>query len=1036
MRFAFGHHELDAERFELRREGELVAIQPKVLELIIHLIRNRDRAVGPDELFRAVWPETAVTKSSLARAVSLARRAIGDAGRSPISIVTVPRRGYRVEAEVAIVADSIVADVPSLRYVGRTHILARAHAALDAALAGHGRILLLVGEAGIGKTRTAELLCERGRAARAEVAAIWGLASDAPTYWSWTCILRQLDQADPRALESMPRTQRSALASLLPDDRSANGALPSTSSDAARFVLFDAVQAFVARVARTRPLVIMLDDLHAADAESIALMEFIGRSLASLPIAIVTTARESDVALAPQQLRAQERLLRLGCLERWSLTGLHDEELREFVERKLGREPASELLSALERQTGGNPLLLTESLRSLETRELLGEIRTRSEWESLLPRGIEHLLRPKLRPLSTAAIETLALASAIGVEIDRRLLDACTQAPSGLALQLEELHSIGLLAAGASPSRLRFSHGLVREAIYEELVPAGGARRALHARIFAALDTASMDLAVASGASFGEAARHACEAVPLVDPLRAAELSCRAAEQAARLHDFEGAAARFERALAVLPSPSLRDRALHATLWLGLANARARSLGLERARVSFLAAADAARACGRAYLLAQAALGLAQRPNSTGQDDPEVAALLDEALHGLPRNSEALQIRVSSRLAAELRYSERARSLELADEALAAARRLGDPIVLAETLEDRTFMLWSPSNPEAWIALNAEVAQSARAANDLDLAISGHKGCVSGALEIGDYARVEREVRACERIAREVPTPYARWWCAVLQAARALIEGELDTAEGLILESLRIAERVDSPEVAIELQAQLVYLRTEQGRTDEIEPAVREQVRRFPKQPTWRAAFARILVASGQLAEARLVIGPLIARQFEDIPIDRGWLATHALAAEVVAAIGDAQAAEQLEARLLPFVGRTIVLGSALYYGPAEYFLGLLAATRSRFDEAVSHFETAITNGQRAGARIFVARTRLACARALLARGEAGDRARAARLVRAVLDGVEGRPFRAVADEAREVCAALWRRVPERSPARRRRGRSGKIIER
>ena len=92
MRFVFGHHELDAERFELRREGELVAIQPKVLELIIHLIRNRDRAVGSEELFRAVWPETVVTKSSLARAVSLARRAIADDGRSPATIVTVSRR--------------------------------------------------------------------------------------------------------------------------------------------------------------------------------------------------------------------------------------------------------------------------------------------------------------------------------------------------------------------------------------------------------------------------------------------------------------------------------------------------------------------------------------------------------------------------------------------------------------------------------------------------------------------------------------------------------------------------------------------------------------------------------------------------------------------------------------------------------------------------------------------------------------------------------------------------------------------------------
>lgn len=1036
MRLCFGQFELDPERFELRREGALVAIQPKVLELIIHLIRHRDRAIGFEELLRVVWPETSVTKSSLARAVSLARRAIGDDGQRPAMIVTVPRRGYCFEAEVEVVRESPVPEDSSTLYVGRVQILDRAHAALDSALAGHGRILLLVGEAGIGKTRTAELLSDRARAARAEVAAIWGLSSEAPTYWSWTCILRQLAEADPRALASMRGSQRSVLAPLLSGEKAVVAPPRATPSDAARFALFDVAQAFLARVARTRPLLIVLDDLHAADAESIGLLEFVGRSLASLPIAIVATARETDVALAPQQLRALERLLRLGCLERWPLTGLHDEELREFVERKLGQESAPELVAALERQTGGNPLLLGESLRSLEARDLLVANRTRSEWESLLPRGIEHLLRPKLRPLSRGVLETLALASAIGLEVDRNQLESCTAGRADPRADIDELIAVGLLSAGAGAARFRFSHGLVREAIYQELVPAGVTRRALHARIFAMLEATAEAGVPAAGDALGELARHACEAVPLVDPERAAELALVAAEQAARLYDFEGAAARYARALSVLSNPSPASGPLHVTLLLGLAHAEARSLGLERARASFLAAADAARAGDRPDLLAQAALGLAQRPNSTGREDPEVAALLDEGLRALPENAEALRTRVTSRLAAELRYSERARSIALADEALAAARRLGDPAVLAETLEDCTFMKWSPSDPEAWIALNAEVAKFARAANDLDLAISGHKGCVSGSLELGDFARVEREVRACERIAREVPTPYARWWCAVLQASRALIGGELDTAEGLIVESIRIAERIDAPEVAVELLAQITYLRTEQGRTEEIEAAAREQVARFPMQPTWRAAFARILVAGGQPSEARVVIAPLIAQGFSEIPIDRGWLATHALAAEVVAVIGDVPAADLLTTRLEPFTGRSIVLGSALYYGPADYFLGLLAATCSRFEAAIEHFEVAIAAAQRAGARVILARTRLACARALVARNGEGDRARATRMVRTVLDAAEGRPFLAVANEARDLREALWRRDPARLPTRGRRSRSREIIER
>ena len=916
MWFAFGHHELDTARFELRRDGELVAIQPKVLELIVYLIRHRDRSVGQDELLAAVWPDAIVTKSSLARAVSLARRAIGDSTTNPQAVVTVPRHGYRFAAPVQIHSDSPAEGDPASFYVGRSQTLARARSVLDSALAGHGRILFLAGEAGIGKTRTAELLADRARAARAEVTTAWGLVQGAPTYWSWTCILRQLLDADPRTLESLSAVQRAHLAWIVPDTAAGGGQVLPRSGDATRIRFFESVLAFLSRVARSRPLAIFLDDLHAADAESISLLEYVGRALASLPIAIVVTCREEDISLAPQQARAQERVLRLGCLERWPLTGLHDDDLREFVRRQLGREPDLALIAALERQTGGNPLLLGESLRSLEARGLLGQVRERSEWESLLPRGIEHLLRPKLRQISAKAVEVLGCAAAIGVDVERNLLVWSLPDAAGFEARLDEIMDVGLLSAGVGAKRLRFAHSLVREAIYEALVPPGAVRRALHARIWAALDGAGET----SGAPLAESARHACEAAPLVDPLCAATLARSAGEQAARLHDFEGATRWFARALEVQSSLDPPDLELQAEISLAFATAEARAMGLERARNSFLLAVDAARKSRRTDLLALAALGFAQRPNSTGQGDSDVAALLDESLQALPEDAAALRIRVSSRLAAELRYSERERTAALAAQALAEARKLADPAVLAQTLDDCTFMQWSPSDPGAWIALNVEVVEQARAANDLELAISGHKGCVSGMLEIGDLAGAQRSIRACERIAREVPTPYARWWCTVFQASRALVEGDLDVAEGLILESIRIAERIDAPEVAIELQAQLVYLRMEQGRAAEIEAATREQVRRFPHQPTWRAALGRILVASGELTEARHAIESLVERDFSDIPIDRGWLATHAFAAEVVAAVGDERSAGR--SRSICCLERTIVVGALFITAP------------------------------------------------------------------------------------------------------------------
>ncbi len=126
----FGPFELDPERFELRRYGELVAIQPKVLELIIQLVRHRDRAVRQDELLATVWSDFVVTKSSLARAISLARRAIGDSIRRPELIVTVPRHGYRFAAPVETAPDSPAQTDPADDYVGRRQMLSRSFTTL------------------------------------------------------------------------------------------------------------------------------------------------------------------------------------------------------------------------------------------------------------------------------------------------------------------------------------------------------------------------------------------------------------------------------------------------------------------------------------------------------------------------------------------------------------------------------------------------------------------------------------------------------------------------------------------------------------------------------------------------------------------------------------------------------------------------------------------------------------------------------------------------------------------------------------------
>lgn len=244
-------------------------------------------------------------------------------------------------------------------------------------------------------------------------------------------------------------------------------------------------------------------------------------------------------------------------------------------------------------------------------------------------------------------------------------------------------------------------------------------------------------------------------------------------------------------------------------------------------------------------------------------------------------------------------------------------------------------------------------------------------------------------------------------------------------------DSLRIGERTASPHVAIELQSQIVALRIEQGRAGEIEEAARALVQRFPDAHAWRAGLARILVSTGRVAEAHAELERLARARFADVARDRGWLPTLALASEVAFATGDARSAGLLEPLLAPYARLAVVMGSGLvFYGPVAHHLGLLAATRAQWDAAIERFETALAMEERAGARIWQARTRLACARALLGRNGRGDRAHAVRLGGDVLAAARRLGLGELARAAHDLEATLWA-AGRGAPAARVQTRSG-----
>src|SRR5262249_3335751 len=192
MTIAFGDFELNERLYELRRAGALVPMPPKAFDLLAYLLRHRDRVVTKDELLACVWPSQSVTGSSLTSCINTVRGCLGDDGGGPGLIETIRGRGYRFRGGVTPVAPatSPAAEAAAVStrasFVGRVAELARMSGALARVVAGRGEAMLIVGEAGIGKTRLVEEFGVRTRAAGARL--VIGAAREGegiPAFWPW-----------------------------------------------------------------------------------------------------------------------------------------------------------------------------------------------------------------------------------------------------------------------------------------------------------------------------------------------------------------------------------------------------------------------------------------------------------------------------------------------------------------------------------------------------------------------------------------------------------------------------------------------------------------------------------------------------------------------------------------------------------------------------------------------------------------------------------------------------------------------------------
>jgi tetratricopeptide (TPR) repeat protein len=496
---------------------------------------------------------------------------------------------------------------------------------------------------------------------------------------------------------------------------------------------------------------------------------------------------------------------------------------------------------------------------------------------------------------------------------------------------------------------------------------------------------------------------------------RAIEYARLAGERALDLLAYEDAAGYFKRALGLLEGQEEHGDQRRWRLLMGLAAATRRAGDGEAAVAALRRAATEARRLGSPERLASAALSFP--PGVTaGVVDPERVALLEEAVAGLGGEESPLRARVMACLAWELFWGDTPERCDmLSREAVAMARRNGDELTLAFTLNARRYATWGMENIEESLAAATELLHLASRSRDRELVMEGHHWRVIDLLVLGDIGAVDREIEAHGRVAVELRQPRYLWWSAMWRANRATMSGRFSEAERLANEAVAIGQRVLSANAALTFQTQLLLVSREQGRLAEMATGFQEWMRVQPAVGApIRCGLAQIFSELGREPEAHAEFEHLAAANFSGLGSTDARSALAALA-ETCAFLGDSVRASVILERLEPYAGRNVVIGPAIgCYGPVDRFRGLLATTMHRWDEAEAYFTAALDLAVRMAAPPFVARTQHDYAAMLVARGNPKDYARARDLLDAAIATARRLEMARVAERAE----ALFERIP------------------
>lgn len=875
---------------------------------------------------------------------------------------------------------------PITSFVGREAHLERLRTLWLKATTGQLKVGLLVGEAGVGKTRLAGRFASEVHRGGGTV--LYGRCDEEPllSYEPFVEALRHYLLHGDWEVDGELRRELGELSRLIPEARpeSEAGAKPlPTDASTERHRLFEAIAVLVASATQRHPLLLVLDDLHWADKPTLLLLRHVLRRTGTSHLMVLGLFRGPEVGADHPLMDLILDLRRERRFDRLLVEGFDDRETDILVTARLEAPAAAGFVRSLRTRTAGNPFFMEETLRSLVESEAVesGEVASERTLEATgVPESVTEVILRRLGRLSGAAGEALTAAAVIGREFELGVVSAVLgESPERVLDTMEEAMTFGLVVEVVdSVDRFAFRHALVREAIYGQV--STSRRLRLHLRVGEALEAGE----ALTAANASELAQHFFLARDLGGAERAVRYAVGAGREAARSLAYEESAEHYRRALQAFSLQAAGEEAERCDVLLALGRVQWQA-GESAARKTYFEAAASARRRGAAEQLACAALGLSERYWEARLVDKEYHRLLAEVLKALSNEDSKLRVRLMARMAENLHFTaEQHYGCELSLEALEMARRLDDVDSLVTALMGRHVSLLHIEHLDERLALSGEVL--ALSGGDRALSAEAHHWRVLDLCELGKMDEARREHAKLDRLAQDVRQPLLQHLAVGWQAAFAHLSGDVEDCEQVASKSFDFADRAGVGDATSSLASMLFTLRRQQGRVAELLPTIESLVTGASVPLAWHAALALAHVETGGLGPGRERYERLVARGLDEVPRDWYWFFTTALLAEICVRLHDVDRAPLLYGALAPFADRYLQVIFTVCWGSVERHLGMLAGVMDDFDAAEEHFQRALERNERIGAVLMTAETRCELGGLLLRRDCDGDRDRAAAL--------------------------------------------------